>query len=203
VPRVDDNDGAGEAPRTLWQRVKALILKPGPDPDRPHLPVAPEPTLEDLEQADKRLEERERMIGLAIAPLAAVLAFVLVADLSSKNPPAPNPAHVTIYPALELILLALSVAILAAAWFHKRLYLGVAIALYGLAIFNLHYWGFGVPFVMVGAWFMVRAYRANKAVKDAGGGPGGPVASAGDAPPSPNKRYTPPTAKKKPTPKPE
>ena len=30
----------------------------------------------------------------------------------------------------------------------KRLFLGIATALYGLAIFNLHYWGFGIPFIM-------------------------------------------------------
>ena len=35
-------------------------------------------------------------------------------------------------------------------------------ALYGLSIFNLHYWGFGLPFIMVGAWYLVRAYRLSR-----------------------------------------
>ena len=102
----DDTDGADGAPRSLFGRLKALIVKP-PDPNQPHLPVAPEPTLEELEEDNRRLDDHERMIGLAIAPLAAVLAFVLVAVLVSHNPPAevngqPNPEHVTIYPVLEL-----------------------------------------------------------------------------------------------------
>ena len=42
-------------------------------------------------------------------------------------------------------------------------------ALYGLAVFNLHWWGFGVPFVLVGAWYLVRAYRAQRALKEATG----------------------------------
>ncbi len=39
------------------------------------------------------------------------------------------------------------------ALWRKRLFMGILAAMYGLAIFNLHYWGFGVPFVMVGAWY--------------------------------------------------
>ena len=41
--------------------------------------------------------------------------------------------------------MALALVMLAAAWFRKRLFIGVASALYGLSFFNLHYWGFGVP----------------------------------------------------------
>ena len=52
------------------------------------------------------------------------------------------------------------------ALWRKRLYLGIVTAMYGLAIFNLHYWGFGVPFVMVGAWYLVRAYRLHRNLKE-------------------------------------
>ena len=67
------------------------------------------------------------------------------------------------------MLLVLAVAMLVTAWFRKRLYLGVAMALYGLTVFNLKYWGFGLPFVLFGAWLMVRSYRAQKALRLATG----------------------------------
>ena len=38
----------------------------------------------------------------------------------------------------------------------------MVMALYGLAVFNLHYWGFGVPFILAGAWLLVRAYRLQR-----------------------------------------
>jgi len=65
-------------------------------------------------------------------------------------------------------------------------------ALYGLTVFNLHYWGFGVPFILFASWYLVRAYRLQRELKEAtataGGGAGGP---------RPSKRYTPPTARPK------
>jgi hypothetical protein len=93
---------------------------------------------------------------------------------------------------LELVLLALAAAMLVSALLRRRLFTGIAAALYGLAVFNLHWWGFGLPFVFAGAWFLVRAYRAQQALKaastalESGGG-------SGPAPPQ-SKRYTPPTA---------
>ena len=48
--------------------------------------------------------------------------------------------------------------------------MGIVTSLYGLAIFNLHYWGFGVPFVMVGAWYLVRTYRLHRKLKEATAG---------------------------------
>jgi hypothetical protein len=74
-------------------------------------------------------------------------------------------------------------------------------ALYGLAVFNLHYWGFGVPFIMGGAWLMVRAYRLQRNLRGVTGdnparsGPGrrGGGGGTGISRPQPNKRYTPPS----------
>ncbi len=90
---------------------------------------------------------------------------------------------------------------LGGAWFRKRLVIGIASALYGLSFFNLHYWGFGLPYIMIGAWYMVRAYRLSqklklaKAAQASGFGPSGAQAP-------PNKRYTPPsTPARRPTPK--
>ena len=77
-----------------------------------------------------------------------------------------NTLHVSLslYHDLEIVLIVLSLLMLATAMWRKRLYLGIVTALYGLAIFNLHYWGFGVPYIMVSAWLLVRAYRLQTAI---------------------------------------
>ncbi len=90
------------------------------------------------------------------------------------------------------MLLGLSALMLAMAWLRKRLFLGIVTALYGLAIFNLHYWGFGVPFVMIGAWLLVRSYRLQRSLREAGATGSDRRHAASAAPPRSNKRYTPP-----------
>jgi hypothetical protein len=77
----------------------------------------------------------------------------------------------------------------------KRLFLGISMALFGLAVFNLHYWGFGVPFLLAGAWYLVRAYRFQQELKRAETGSPPPRAkrSTNGSRPRSNKRYTPPT----------
>jgi len=105
----------------------------------------------------------------------------------------------SLYHDLTYVLLGLSLAMLASAYFRKRLYLGIAMAMYGLAVFNLHYWGFGIPFLFGGALLLVRSYRLQRELREATGDtparPGG-RARRGRAPtqsarPRPNKRYTP------------
>ena len=71
-------------------------------------------------------------------------------------------------------------------------------ALFGLASFNLHYWGFGVPFMLFGAWLLVRAWRLQSSLKLAAGdgpplGPPNSRPSPSNVDPPANKRYTPPT----------
>ena len=39
----------------------------------------------------------------------------------------------------------------------KRLFQGITLAIYGLGVVDLHYWGFGIPFLIAGAWYLVRA----------------------------------------------
>jgi hypothetical protein len=94
-----------------------------------------------------------------------------------------NRLHVSLslYHDLGGVLLGLSVLMLVVAMLRKRLYLGIVMALYGLAVFNLHYWGFGVPFIMGGAWLLVRAYRLQRDLNEATGEPGGAKRSAGGA----------------------
>ncbi|MGH9030283.1 MAG: hypothetical protein ACRDV4_11805, partial [Acidimicrobiales bacterium] len=145
---------------------------------------------------------------LIAAPFAAAIGVLVTGALISSDPPAllrnghPNKLHVSVsvYHDLTLVLLALSLLILAMAWYRKRLYLGVVMALYGLAIFNLHYWGFGIPFLLGGSWFLVRAYRLQRDLREATGqGRTRPAAdqrrrvAPGAASARPSKRYTPPT----------
>jgi hypothetical protein len=192
LPRLERERGN----RPLGERLKSAMLKPG-DPDTAKAKPAPEKlSVEQLEAQVKMVDDKERMIGLVAAPLAAAIGFLVIHTLVVNDPAAhlasgaANPRYVnpTVYDDLFLVLLALSMVMLFMALWRKRLYLGMVTALYGLAIFNLHYWGFGVPFVMVGAWYLVRAYRLNRSLKEAiAEGP-----SWGR--PSENKRYTRPSA---------
>jgi hypothetical protein len=101
---------------------------------------------------------------------------------------------VSTYHELLAVLLVLSVLMLVMAMLRKRLYLGMVTALYGLAVFNLHYWGFGVPFVMVGAWLLVRAYRLQRPKKGRRRDVVGDGGTNGAARPQASKRYTPPSS---------
>ena len=73
------------------------------------------------------------------------------------------------------------------AWFRKRLLLGIASALYGLSFFNLHYWGFGVPFILIGSWYLVRAYRLQQKLKLAKAGRRPGTVGSGGRPAGPRR----------------
>ena len=180
---------------TLSERFTRAVIKA----DSRERPADEGPqTGEELEETVARMDDRERLIGLAAAPLDGVIAIIVVSTYGSK---AGRPAS-SVDSSLALALFALALAALACAWFRKRLYLGIVFALYGLSIFNLHYWGFGVPFLLIGSWYLVRAYRFQQKLKLAkeegvtgSGGSGGAARRA-----QPNKRYTPPvTGPAKPT----
>ena len=169
----------------LSERFTRAILKadsrPAPEVEGPE-------TVEELEEAVAKADDKERLIGLAAAPLAGLAAILVVGSLGSKAGKPTSSVDTT----LALTLFGLAFVILASAWFRKRLYLGIACALYGLSVFNLHYWGFGVPFLLIGSWYLVRAYRLGQKLKlakaeDGPTGTGGPARRA-----QPNKRYTPP-----------
>lgn len=196
----DGGDRDGEGLRERWSR---RFLKPV-DPSAPHAPVADPLTVEELEHEHRVMNDRERAIGLVAAPVAALISFLVIhADI--VNDPARylksgavNPKYTppSTYDELLVVLLVLSLAMLGTAWLRRRLYLGMVLALYGLALFNLHWWGFGVPFVIVGAWYLVRAYRAQRAFKEASQAAAGPGGANGSSPRA-SKRYTPPTARPK------
>jgi len=166
---------------TLSERFTRAMIKA----DTAERPVKEGPTtVDELEEAVKRANDNERLIGLLAAPLAGMVGLLVTGSLLANNPK----TYSSVYHVLSLTLLVLALAMLAAAWFRKRLYLGIAMALYGLSIFNLHFWGFGVPFLLFGSWFLVRAYRLQQKLKLAQQAAPGGKGGQGRA----NKRYTPP-----------
>jgi hypothetical protein len=187
-------------------RFQNAVVKPdGPD-DAPKSKASDTRSVEDLQAEIKTASDKERAIGLIAAPLGALIAFIITTALIDHDPlpilanGQPNPRHASVstYHELLLVLLAMSVLMMVTALMRKRFFLGLTMALYGLATFNLHYWGFGIPFLLFGAWLLVRTWRLQQSLKLAGGAP--PVAKpqkSGAQPRNPtpraNKRYTPPT----------
>jgi hypothetical protein len=194
----------------LGERLRHAVLKPvdpeaestppsGPGADKP-------PSVAELESEAKLANDQERLIGLFAAPVGAAIGLVVIGYLIAKDPPAllkngtANRLHVSLslYHDLTYVLLGLSLVMLISAYFRRRLFLGLAMALYGLAVFNLHYWGFGIPFLFGGAGLLVRSYRLQRDLTEATGGkPARPGTRrrGGSPPPAararPNKRYTP------------
>ncbi len=196
--KTDDSDDPEKVP--FGTRLKNAFLKPA-DPDAPS--ETPEPkTVEELEAVVKSADDKERLVGLLAAPLAAIIGILVISALIANDPSAllkngqVNPKHVnpSTYRDLALVLVGMAVLMLAAAWFRKRLYLGVLLALYGLAVFNLHYWGFGIPFLLAGSWLLVRAYRIQRDLKEATAESAADRRGAGSGGPKQSKRYTPPTS---------
>jgi len=195
--------GASGKP-SFADRLRSAFLKPASPSAGVVAEVQPPRSPEELEAAAKSADDKERLIGLLAAPFAAAIGLLVTAALISHNPPArladglPNKLHanVSIYHDLTIVLLVLALGMLVTAWYRKRLYLAIIMFLYGLTIFNLHYWGFGVPFIMVGAWLSVRAYRLQKEAREAAGGRG--RSQAVGVRPGGNKRYTPRSSRSRP-----
>ena len=219
MARVDPDAADDETPpMSSWQRFTAsvsnLMLKPAPADKAPKDESSKdEPTtIPELEAAVKRADDKERVIGLVAAPIAAAIALLVVSALVAHDPAAHysngqiDKLHVnpSLYSELGAVTLALALLMLGAAWFRKRILIGVAMALYGLSIFNLHYWGFGFPFILGGAWYLVRAYRLSEKLKHARADqPGSAGSGSAASRPAPSKRYTPPAAPIRRAPKPK
>ncbi len=214
LPRVRHD----EEKEPLGQRLRSAMLKPAEPDAAARAKTADKPaSVAELEDAVRYADDKERLMGLLLAPVAAAIGLVVIAYLTNHDPPAllhgkVNPKHVSIslYHDLTFVLLGLSVVMLATAFFRKRLFLGITMALYGLSVFNLHQWGFGIPFLILGAWLLVRSYRLQRDLNEATGAKpsragaqrrGGAVPRTARA--QPNKRYTPRTAPKRLPPKPD
>ncbi len=189
---------SGDAPRlTLWERVKYTMVRPDDDSGAKELPQ--DRPVEEIEQDIRLASDKERAIGLIAAPVGAAIAFLIIGTLIDHDPASGTANHVnpSLYHELLGVLLGLSLLVLVTALWRKRLFLGISLALYGLAVFNLHYWGFGVPFLLAGAWYLVRAYRLQQELKradpDAATPPRRKSNDTSSGRPRANKRYTPPT----------
>lgn len=124
----------------------------------------------------QRCEDRERLAGMVAAPLAALVDFVVVGVLAARDRTAHLGTPVTRYEELEVVLLVLTAGLLASALLRRRVPLGAALCLQGLALFDLRFWGFAIPFVAAGAWLLARAYRSRDTAADPEvPGPGGPL----------------------------
>jgi hypothetical protein len=203
MPRNNDfDDSEGDPPRkpSLWLRFQNAVVKPD-DLDSPKgKPSEPEQSVEELEAAIARADDKERNIGFIAAPIGAIVGLLITANLI--NHARSLGQSTSVYQSLTFVLLGMALLMLVTAWLRKRLFLGIVLAMFGLGIFNLRFWGFGVPFLLAGAWMLVRAYRLQKKLRLAGGGskstygpPNGRLPSTGGVLPRPNKRYTPPTEK--------
>jgi hypothetical protein len=172
----------------LGERLRGALLRPVNPNVTPAAPAAPS-SVEELETENKYANDKERLIGLLAAPIAAMIGFAIT-TLDVSNAHRLHESTSTYYD-LEIVLLALAFVMLIMAMRRKRLFLGMAMALYGLTVFNLHYWGFGIPFILFASWYLVRSYRLSRDLRLATEG------AAGGGQPRPNKRYTPPTSRQK------
>ncbi len=202
----------GKDKEPLGQRLRNAMLKPVEPDAAARAKAANKPaSVAELEDAVRYADDKERLMGLLLAPVAAAIGLVVIAYLTNHDPAAlvhgkVNPKHVSLslYHDLTFVLLGLSVVMLATAYFRKRLFLGITMALYGLSVFNLHQWGFGIPFLMLGAWLLVRSYRLQRDLNEATGAKPARagaqrrgVATSSMTRAQANKRYTPRTAPKR------
>jgi hypothetical protein len=193
LPSTRRNGDGDVAPKpSIGERFRNAVIKAETEAT---VPAVEKPrTVDELEEAVRHADDTERLIGLIAAPLVAAVGLVVVSNQISRDP-----SHTSVYHGLELMFLVMAMLLMAAAWFRKRLFMGILLALIGLAIFNLHYWELGIPFLLGGSWYLVRAYRAQRALKDAvaGQGAAGTGRASDGSPPAPSKRYTPPTPSKR------
>ena len=158
---------------TRWERIKYSMVRPDDDPkEAKEQEIRP---VDEIEAEISRSNDKERTIGLVAAPIAAIVGLVI--SSASINYAKTHDQSVSVYEELTFVLLGLAVLILLTSWLRKRLFQGITLALYGLAIFQLHYtyFGFAAPFLLAGAWYLVRAYRLQQELKRAeAAGPGAP-----------------------------
>jgi hypothetical protein len=181
------------------ERLRNAILKPVDHAaaSAPKDSVEPR-SVEELEAATRFADDKERLVGLLGAPFAAIIGILVPGALRNARVDAHRVSQ-SLYHELLAVLLVLAVLMLVMAMLRKRLFLGMVMALYGLAIFNLHYWGFGIPFLLAGSWLLVRSYRLQRDLREATGG-GRDGRGTNSSRPAPSRRYTPPTSPRRPLP---
>jgi hypothetical protein len=196
-PVARDPEG-DDAPRmTFWERVKYSMVRPDDDPKEKEVQeIRP---VEEIQADIARSNDKERAIGLVAAPVAAFIGLLI--SNASINYAKTHNLSTSVYDKLTYVLLGLAVLILLTSWLRKRMFQGITLALYGLAIFQLHYtyFGFAAPFLLAGSWYLIRAWRLQQELKRAEAAgpqaprPKGATTSAAAPRPRRNKRYTPPS----------
>src|ERR1700674_3502378 len=109
-PNPGSSGGDEAPPMSRWERFKYTIVQPGTEPDR-SIP-ADERSVEELEDAIARSDDKERTMGLDAAPLAALIG--LLVGGASVDSAKPRDLSTTLYSELTYVLLVLSVLILVA-----------------------------------------------------------------------------------------
>ncbi len=171
------------------------MVEPDDDPGT-RKKVQPARPVEEIQEDLRSSNDKERTIGLVVAPVAAIVGLTI--STASINHARTLHQSVHVYEELTYLLFGLAALILVASLLRKRLFQGITIALFGLAVFQLHYTyvGFAAPFILVGAWYMVRSYRLQQELKRSDADVGvarRSVSPSGGSRPRANKRYTPPT----------
>jgi hypothetical protein len=200
--RDTGNSGDDGAPMTRWERLKYAMVKPDDDSDsRPA--ASDERSAEELQYAIRYADDRERAVGLIAGPVSALISFIVIGSMINRNSQpttaAKNFVPASTYHWVLLVFLALAVVILVSAWWRKRMAMAISLALYGVGLFQLGWLGFAVPFVLAGAWYLVRAFRLQqtftKAEAEESGTARSTARSNGGSKPRAraNRRYTPPT----------
>jgi hypothetical protein len=212
----DYEDTDVRAPWTL--RVKETFWpSPGPKPGQAGEPdrIPPEQRKEVMRSLDpQEVKLAFGAFALAIVAGIAIPAYILATDKVTKA----GKHSIAVAPdALLLggVIVALCVMGLVALWKRKRTFVSFALFLIGFA-FTLFIGLIGFVFILVGGWFMLRAWRINrygttdaKAIRqEVSSRPRGKAASSTSKSPATNKGRTsqpgarkPPTASKRYTPK--
>jgi hypothetical protein len=183
---------------TRWERLKYAMVRPDDEPA--DSAPAGDRSAEEVRAVMRRADDKERAVELIAAPVSAAISFIVITALIDRNSVV-GARHFTpasTYRELLLVLLALSVLMLVTALMRKRLFLAISMALYGVALFQLGWLGFAVPFVLAGAWYLVRSYRLQQELRRAEPEDVRPARATRSSPAGngvrarPNKRYTPP-----------
>jgi len=195
--------------KTGWERFSASFLRPATSGSERTLPVFDQMSDEEKRQYISRIDPTERTIALAAAVLGTLLALVVNVPYMVKKIVVTTPtkpianAHghgyhclnaltfvksgtsgvcKGIYPPSHYILplvlsLVLSLAIFVTVRLGKRTQVAFTTMIAGLAFGSLF---IVVPFLLVGGWVMIRAYRCQK-----NGAPNVRTPLAGWTPPPP------------------
>ena len=113
-----------EHPMTAWERIKYTLVRPDDDPTGRGAPLD-DRTVEELEEAIRRSDDKERTIGLVAAPVAAIVGIAI--SSASINYARAHNQNVHVYEELTYVLLGLAVLILIASLMRKRLFQGITL----------------------------------------------------------------------------